>query len=111
MYMVNKVMLTKLQMTKEPPVLSLQNLNWHTVTRLSYLLYDVPCSWHNIKLLVIMVPNKRELIFFYFTMKTCFLYSLEVPQHGTCNNYPQHTFSWISGPFFIVTQLRLGVFS
>ena len=64
MYVVNKVMLTKLQMTKEPPVLSLQNLNWHTVTRLSYLLYDAPCSWHNIKLLVIIVPNKRELIFF-----------------------------------------------
>ena len=32
--------------------------------------------------------------FSYFFMKTCFGYSLEAPQRGASNEYPQHMFSW-----------------
>ena len=37
--------------------------------------------------------NKREYqVFFYFCMKTCCRYSLEVPSQGTSNVYLQHVF-------------------
>ena len=32
-------------------------------------------------------------IFFYFSMKTCCGYSIEVPCQGASNEYPQHIFS------------------
>ena len=31
---------------------------------------------------------------FYFSMKTCCVWSLEVPHWGTSNDYTQHKFSW-----------------
>ena len=32
--------------------------------------------------------------YFYFSTKTCSWYSLEVPQQGASNEYPQHMFLW-----------------
>ena len=48
-------------------------------------------STHNI------APDKRgiHIIFFlFFHENICCGYSLEAPQQGTSNEYPQHMFSW-----------------
>ena len=46
-------------------------------------------SWRNVFF------NRKVLIFFLFLHENiCCGYSLEVPQRGTSNEYPQHMFSW-----------------
>ena len=36
----------------------------------------------------------RETFFFFLYENICCGYSLEAPQQGTSNEYPQHTFLW-----------------
>ena len=40
--------------------------------------------------------TEKSWYFSYFSTKTCCGYSLEVPQRGTSNEYPQRTFLWRS---------------
>ena len=39
-------------------------------------------------------PKTYCTFFLFFHGSICCGYSLEVPQRGTSNEYPQHTFSW-----------------
>ena len=63
-------------------------LHIHTLITLCFLLIESTIS---------ITADKRGYhgyIFCYFSMKTCCGKSLEVPQWGTSNEYPQYMFSW-----------------
>ena len=52
---------------------------------------------------VITLDNRaiQMNIYFFLHENICCRYSLEVPQRGASNKYPQHMFSWINKNIYI----------